>query len=142
MTPARTSCEINAGVVRSGASVTSVLPILSEVSNSIAFVQPAQLRCVVYAAALGVEIGPFDMNAECAGYARSDGLACGRDRAREHVQVVADERGQESDGAEASMCTADLGDRSDARRVVEQHAAAAVDLRVDKAGDRYCPRRS
>ena len=53
---------------------------------------------------------------------------------RHDVQVVADQRGQESGGAEAAMRTADGANGLDARLVVEQHAAAAVDLRVDEAG--------
>ena len=62
------------GVVRSGASVTSVRPPLSDVSSPMrVFVQPAQLRGVVHALALLVEERPFDVDAEHAGHALFDG---------------------------------------------------------------------
>ena len=55
------------------------------------------------------------------------------------MQIVADERGQEADRAEAPMRAADLDDRIDAWIVVEQHAAAAVDLRVDESRQQESP---
>jgi hypothetical protein len=56
----------------------------------------------------------------------------GVDRARHDVEVVADQRGQEAGRAVPAVRLADAADRLDARRVVEQHAAATVDLGVDK----------
>ncbi len=73
------------------------------------------------------------MNAEHAGYARVDGGLHGAHRARHHVEIVADQRGQEAGRAEAAVRGADGANGLDARIVVEQHAAAAVHLRVDEA---------
>src|SRR3546814_2271422 len=47
---------------------------------------------------------------------------------------VADQGRQEGGGAEARVRGADRRDRFDIDLVVEQYAAAAVDLRVDEAG--------
>ena len=54
---------------------------------------------------------PFDVDAEHAGHARHDGRLHRRDRARNHVEIVADQRGQEARGAEAPMRAADGADR-------------------------------
>ena len=54
-------------------------------------------------------------------------------RARDDVQIVADQRRQKPGGAEAPMRAADRGDRVDGRFGIEEHAAAAVDLRIEKS---------
>ena len=70
-----------------------------------------------------------------------DRLAHRVDGALHHVQIVADQRGQKARRAEAAVRAADGGDALDARIVVEQHAAAAVHLRVDEARDEQARRR-
>ena len=97
-----------------------------------AAVELAQLRGVVNATALGVEIGTFDVDAEHARHFRVDRGAHGGDGARDDVQIVADERGQEAGRAEPAMGLADLAYGVDRRHGVEEHAAAAVHLRVEK----------
>ena len=122
------------GVVISGASVTSVRPPRSEVSSSSALViELAQLRRVVHSLARDVEEGALDVDAEDPGHARLQRAAHRGDGARDDVEVGADQRGQKAGGTEAAMGAADGADRLDARRVVEQHPAAAVHLRVDEA---------
>ena len=108
-----------AGVVRSGASVAMVTPPCGVLSRSTA--SPSSERSlldVVHAAPFVAEERPFDVDAEHAGNALRDGIAHGVDGALDHVQVVADQRGQEPRGAEASMRAANGGDgsrRSDRR---------------------------
>ncbi|MNE66264.1 hypothetical protein D3C80_1618030 [compost metagenome] len=87
------------------------------------------------ALARDVEEGAFDVDAQHAGHALKHGLFDGVDGAVDHRQVVADQSRQEAGGAEAPMRGADAGDGLDRGRIVEQDAAAAVDLGVDIAGD-------
>jgi hypothetical protein len=58
---------------------------------------------------------------------RNGGLHCG-DRARHDIEISADERGKKSDRAEAPVRLADGLNRSNTRCIVEEYAAAAVDL--------------
>jgi len=87
----------------------------------------------VHALALGADERPLDVHADDAGHALGNRLAHGIHRMGDHLEVVADQRRQESRGAEAPVRTADVADRVDRRRLVEEHAAAAVHLRVDEA---------
>ena len=89
---------------------------------------------VVHAAARRREIRSFEMDADHAGHALGDRCVDRGDRFAHHVDVVADQRRQETRRAEAAVRFADAADRLDCRRVVEQHAAAAVDLAIDEAG--------
>ena len=89
----------------------------------------------MHAAALLAQEWPFDVDAEQAGNAAQDAFAHRADAARHHGQIVADQRGQETGGAEAAMRAADGFDAGDAGIVVEQHAAAAVHLGIDESGD-------
>ena len=75
----------------------------------------------------------LDVNTEHAGHSGVDRGAHGLECAGDDVQIIADERRQKARGAEASMGAADLPDGIDGRLGVEQHAAAAVYLRVQKA---------
>ena len=77
------------------------------------------------------------MDAEHAGHALRDRGLDGCNRGAHRVDVVADQRRQKSGGAEASMRDADAANRFDRRGIVEQHAAAAVDLHVDEAGQQH-----
>src|SRR5580700_5642539 len=60
--------------------------------------------------------------------------ACVAATARTMVSIVADQRGQKTGGAEAPVGLADGAYGFRARVVVEQYAAAAVDLHVDESG--------
>ena len=75
------------------------------------------------------------MNAQHAGHAGGDR---GLHRTHGDVddgEVVADQGGKKTGCPEGAVGRADGGDCLDRRGVVEQHAAAAIDLGVDKAGD-------
>jgi hypothetical protein len=72
------------------------------------------------------------MNADHPGHARIDRAIDRIECARDHVGRVADQGRQERGCAERRMRGADRGDALDRRHVVEQHAATAVDLRVDE----------
>ena len=134
-TPAATSRSMIAGVVISGASVTSVRAPRSEVSSPSALgVELAQLRRVVHALARDAEKGTLDVDAEHARHAGVDGAAHRGDGPRHHVEVVADQGRQEAGGAKAAVRRTDGADRLNGRVIVEQHAAAAVDLHVDETG--------
>ena len=73
------------------------------------------------------------MDAEHAGHGERDRVAGSGDRALHDGGIVADQGRQEAGGAEPAMRAADRGDGLDAGVVVEQHAAAAIDLGVDEA---------
>ena len=112
-------------------------------------VRHAELAGVVRPLARRREVRAFEVDAEHARHALRDRLAHRRDRCAHDLDVVADQRRQEPGGAEAPMRGADAADRVDRRRVVEQHAAAAVDLGVDETGqqrvrraDRACRHRA
>ena len=98
-----------------------------------AFVETAQFRGIVHALACHVQVRAFDVNAEHAGHLGVDRGAHGLECACDDMQVIADERRQKPRGAEASMGAADLADGVDGRLGVEEHAAAAVYLGVQKA---------
>ena len=98
-------------------------------------VERADLLGRMDALAIDVEERALDMDAEHARYARRDRRVHGRHRAADDVEIVADQRGEEAGGAEAAMRGADRGDALHGRRVVEQHAAAAIDLGIDESGD-------
>src|SRR5213082_2289087 len=122
------------GVVTSGASVTSVRPPVSEVRSPSALASRSRSFARSYALARYVEERALDVNPEHARHAGLEGAAHRGDGARHHVEVGADEGRKESGGAEAAVGAADGADRLDGRGIVEEHAAAAVDLRVDEAG--------
>ena len=88
---------------------------------------------VVHAAPRAAEIRTFEMDAQHAGYVVGDGRVDRRERAAHLVRTVADERWQKTRRAELSVRRTDCADTVHVGPVVEQHAAAAVDLRVDEA---------
>jgi hypothetical protein len=74
------------------------------------------------------------MNAERARQASiKRGLHRG-DRLSDGVEIVADQRRQETRGAESPVRRAYRTDRLETGIIVEQHTAAAVDLHVDETG--------
>ena len=60
------------------------------------------------------------------------GLACGDSRCRD-FRRIGDQRRQQGGGAKGEMRIAYGADGLDARAVVEEHAAAAIDLDIDEA---------
>ncbi len=74
------------------------------------------------------------MDAEYSGYVARNRFAHGGDGCVHGRGIVADQGGQQSGGAEATVRGGDARDAVDRRRIVEQHAAAAVDLAVDETG--------
>ncbi len=88
----------------------------------------------MHAAARRVEEGSLDVNAEDAGHAGVERRLHRSDGAPDGLEIVADQRGHETGGAEAPMGRTDGTDGLGARVIVEQHAAAAVDLHVDEPG--------
>jgi hypothetical protein len=97
-------------------------------------VEGAQLGAVVHATAFVAEEWPFDVDAKHAGNPPGDRVANRIDRARDHREVVADQRGQKSRGAIPAVRGTDGRDAVDVGAVVEQHAAATIHLRVDETG--------
>jgi hypothetical protein len=87
------------------------------------------------ALAIDVEKRALDMDAEHPGHTGLDRGIDGDHRAADHVEIVADQRRQEAGGAEAAMRGTDRGDACDRWFIVEQHAAAAIHLGIDEAGD-------
>ena len=82
-------------------------------------VQPPQMFRIVHTAACPVQEWPLDVNAERAGPVcierslhRGDGL-------RDGIEIIADQRRQESGGAVSPMRSADRADRFEARVIVE-----------------------
>ena len=102
-------------------------------------IEAAQFAGIVHTAAFVAEERTFDVDAEHAGHAARDGFAHRVNRLLHDVQIVADQRGQKSRGPETAMSTANGGDGLDARVAIEQHAAAAVHLRVDESGHQQLP---
>jgi hypothetical protein len=97
-------------------------------------VERAEAGGVVDALARDVEDGSLDMHADRPVDARRHRRVARRHRRRHAVGPVADERRQERGGAIGRVRGTDRADAVDAGVVVEQHAAAAVDLRVDEPG--------
>ena len=89
---------------------------------------------VMRPAARGVDVRPFEVDAEDSRLARVHRLAHRRDRPRHVGARAGDEGREEARGAEGAMGATDRRDRCRRRRVVEHHAAAAVDLEVDEPG--------
>ena len=87
----------------------------------------------MHAAPVRIEKRSLDMDAEHAWHAAVDRRAHRRDTARDDIEIVADEGGQESRGTEAPVRAADGADGLDRRIVVEQHATTAIDLHVDES---------
>ena len=80
-----------------------------------------------------VQEGPFKMEAECR--RRPTPRLAGRgDGGGHHLRRVGHERRQQADGAVIAMRGGDAGDALGCRVVIEQDAAAAVDLHVDIPG--------
>ena len=100
-------------------------------------IDPAQMGGVVDAAPREAQERPLDVNTEHARYACLDRFIDRADRGGDDLEIVADQRRQQARGAEAAVRCGDGGDGLDARRIVEQHAATAVDLRVDKARQQH-----
>ena len=94
----------------------------------------AQMARIVDTVPGGGEHRPLDVDAEHAGNASVDRLL---DRAHglvDHGAIVGDDGGKKPRGAIAAVRRADGDEAVDRRRLVEQRAAAAVDLDVDEAG--------
>lgn len=89
------------------------------------------------ALALDIEERTFDMDPEHARHAGFNGASSRGDGARDDIEVGADQSGHEARRAEAPVSASDLPDHVDTRRVVEQHAAAAIHLRVDESGQEH-----
>ncbi len=92
----------------------------------------AELARIVRALAGRGDVRAFQVDTEYAGHPGIDRFGGGRDCAFHHCRVVADQGRQQASGAEAPMRARDLGDGLHIGRVVEQVAAAAVDLGVDE----------
>src|SRR3546814_7252918 len=75
------------------------------------------------------------MDADGARHAGLDRVVDSGQRRRDLFGRVADQRRQEGGGAETGVRGADRRDGVHVGLVVEQHAAAAVDLRIDEAGE-------
>jgi hypothetical protein len=82
-----------------------------------------------------VEEGTLDMDAEHTRNPSFDRGVDGGDGPGDDIEIVADQRGQEAGGAELAVGAADRGDAFDGWLVVEQHAAAAIHLEIDEAGE-------
>ena len=111
-----------------------VRPAPSEVSIASPRARPAgSWRGRGCPCAPGLRNGPSIWMPSTPGHARCDRPPRGGDRLGDPGRVVADQGRQEAGGAEAPMRRADGGDALERRRVVEQHAAAAIDLDIDEA---------
>ncbi len=98
-------------------------------------IQHSEPGGVVDAGPGGVEERPLDVDAKHARHPRRDGGIDCRDRARDRIEAIADQRGQKAGGAETPVGLTDCRYARDCRIVVEQGAAAAVDLEIDEAGE-------
>ncbi len=88
---------------------------------------------IVRAAPLGRQERPFEMDAEAAERRAGDRLLDRGDRLGGDLRRIRDQGRQQRRGAEAGMRIADRAHALRGRRIVEQHAAAAIDLRIDEA---------
>jgi hypothetical protein len=78
--------------------------------------------------------GPFDMHTDHAGHPGGDRGIGSIERGSDMIGRIADQRRQESGGSEPGVRRTDRGNAFDADIVVEQHPAAAIDLRIDETG--------
>ena len=97
-------------------------------------VQIAEARRVVDTFPRRIQHRPFDMDADDAGHLRLDRLVDRIERAGDLVGRLADQSRQHRGGAIGRMRRRHGRDAVDVETVVEQHAAAAIDLRIDIAG--------
>ena len=97
-------------------------------------VKAAQARRAVNALARGVDEGAFDMHADDAGNALRNGIVHRIERGSHRLDRIADQRGQQRGRAKAGMSRRNRGHAINRRAIVEQSPAAAIDLRIDKAG--------
>ncbi|GMA75536.1 hypothetical protein GCM10025880_19530 [Methylorubrum aminovorans] len=88
---------------------------------------------IVDADPLRAQERPLEMDAEDAGNACRDRFRDALDRRPDRRPRVGDEGGQQGSGAAFAVGGRDPGDADDARIVVEQHPAAAIDLTIDEA---------
>lgn len=76
----------------------------------------------------------YQWHADHAWYTLRDRLAQRIDGFTHHAHVIADQRRQHRGGTEAAVRLRDGPQRRHVRRVVEQRAAATIDLHIDEAG--------
>ena len=86
----------------------------------------------VNAATLRADEWPLDMDAQYSRHACRDGCIDGLDRTSHGGEIVADESREKAGRSMASMGLRDGLYRFDGRFVVEQNAAAAIDLGIDE----------
>ena len=97
-------------------------------------VQRTEMPRIVDPLARDVDHRALDMRTEHARYARRDRRVGRVERLRDRFVGIADQRRQERGGAERAMRIADRGNALDTQRVVEEDAAAAIDLCIDETG--------
>ena len=97
-------------------------------------IQPQEAGGVMRPLARRVQKGALDVDPHHARHARGDRLLGRPHGLVDPLDRVRDQRRQKGGGAEPRVRRPDTSDCLDARIVVEQHPAAAVDLRVDEAG--------
>ncbi len=105
----------------------------------IAGIWAAEQIGVMDALACGGEKRAFHVNAQNARNLLLDRLIDRRQRGMHLLGGIGDQRGQHPRGAVFAMCFGDAAQRFYRRRVVEQQAAAAVHLHIDKAGQQQAP---
>ena len=114
--------------------MTSVRPRRSEVrKGEIVLTERADPRGVVHAFSRRADVRPLEMETEHARHPLIDRTPHRIDRAHHRGAVAGDQGREEAGGAVAPVRLADARDRRGLGRIVEQHAAAAVDLQVDEA---------
>ena len=91
------------------------------------------MRLVVHAFSGRVDVWSLDMDAQDARHPPVDRMAHGSDRARDGRAIGGDQGRQEAGGAVTPVRRADPRDGRGLGGIVEQRAAAAVDLEVDEA---------
>ena len=84
-------------------------------------------------------MGAFEVKAEEAGHRRLARGKAGGDGPFRDLAIVGDQRRQERGRTDAGMGGADGADAFEIWLLVEQHAATAIDLQVDEAGDEREP---
>ena len=97
------------------------------------FIERADFARIVRALLQDIQKRPFQMDPEHARRAPGQGLIHGRDGPAHHGIVVADQGRQKARGPVLPVRGADGADRLRRGRAVKQHAAAAVDLQIDKS---------